>query len=261
MLAAKAQRRATCTEQGCRRLDDDSRTVQRRRLRMELRRLREDRQLTQRQAADCLEWSMSKLVRIEAGSVSVSRADLNALLDCYKVTSQSERERLHALNPRRESWWQEYQYQISHSFAEYLGFESESLAEANRFNLGVSGSLNTSASSNLRMALTVFGVERDQWLARSEDGSAPLLSLASGLLLRAGHFFANSMISAIDQILVSLQMALVKLALARRPFAVHLLIGVLVIAIAMCHRHSREPADGYSPLMVNYRPLAGAVAA
>jgi hypothetical protein len=52
--------------------EDPSR--QRRRLRVELRRVRDAAGLTQRQAVEQLEWSLSKLIRIEAGTVGVSGA-------------------------------------------------------------------------------------------------------------------------------------------------------------------------------------------
>ena len=67
--------------------EDPSR--QRRRLRVELRRVRDAAGLTQRQAAERLEWSLSKLIRIEAGTVGVSVTDLRAMLQLYGVTKQS----------------------------------------------------------------------------------------------------------------------------------------------------------------------------
>lgn len=58
----------------------------RRRPRIELRKAREKAQLTQREAAEALEWSLSKIIRIEAGAVSLSVTDLRALLQRYDVT-------------------------------------------------------------------------------------------------------------------------------------------------------------------------------
>ena len=45
--------------------------VQRRRLRTELRRARLDAQLTQEQVATAMDWSLSKLIRIENGTVGI----------------------------------------------------------------------------------------------------------------------------------------------------------------------------------------------
>jgi transcriptional regulator with XRE-family HTH domain len=58
----------------------------RRRLTAELRRLRADAKLTQRQVADELDWSPSKVIRIEQGAVRIGVTDLQALLKLYDVT-------------------------------------------------------------------------------------------------------------------------------------------------------------------------------
>lgn len=57
----------------------------RRRLRAELRRLRTDRGLTQSQVAHELEWSQSRIVRIEDGNAMIGLMDLQALLSVYDV--------------------------------------------------------------------------------------------------------------------------------------------------------------------------------
>lgn len=61
----------------------------RRRLTAELRRLRSQAKLTQRQVADTLDWSPSKVIRIEQGTVRIGVTDLQALLKLYEVTDQS----------------------------------------------------------------------------------------------------------------------------------------------------------------------------
>jgi transcriptional regulator with XRE-family HTH domain len=58
----------------------------RRRLTAELRRLRAQAKLTQRQVADSLDWSPSKVIRIEQGTVRIGVTDLQALLNLYQVT-------------------------------------------------------------------------------------------------------------------------------------------------------------------------------
>jgi transcriptional regulator with XRE-family HTH domain len=61
----------------------------RRRLTAELRRLRGQAKLTQRQVADSLDWSPSKVIRIEQGTVRIGVTDLQALLNLYKVLDPS----------------------------------------------------------------------------------------------------------------------------------------------------------------------------
>lgn len=59
--------------------------VQRRRLRIELRMARLDARQTQGDVAEAMDWSLSKVIRIETGAVGTSTNDLKALLRFYKV--------------------------------------------------------------------------------------------------------------------------------------------------------------------------------
>ena len=81
---------------------DQGPVVQSALLRSELVRLRKEKALTQQQVARELEWSTSKLIRVEGGASSITKVDLDALLSKYGVTSESYRERLHTLEPRSE---------------------------------------------------------------------------------------------------------------------------------------------------------------
>ncbi|WP_214402643.1 helix-turn-helix domain-containing protein [Pseudonocardia lacus] len=62
----------------------------RRRLRVELRRLRTAADLTQREVADALEWSPSKIIRIESGQVGITVTDLKALVGHYGLNDPDE---------------------------------------------------------------------------------------------------------------------------------------------------------------------------
>jgi transcriptional regulator with XRE-family HTH domain len=61
--------------------EGDSPTAARRRVRLAIRAARDAAGLTQNQVADEMEWSLSKVVRIESGDVSISPNDLRALLE------------------------------------------------------------------------------------------------------------------------------------------------------------------------------------
>jgi transcriptional regulator with XRE-family HTH domain len=65
--------------------ENPSPVVQRLRLRQELRRARLDAGLTQEEVAGAMDWSLSKLVRIENGSNSISTNDLKAILRYYQI--------------------------------------------------------------------------------------------------------------------------------------------------------------------------------
>jgi transcriptional regulator with XRE-family HTH domain len=107
---------------------DQGPVVQSALLRNELVRLRKDRGLTQQQVAGALEWSTSKLIRVEGGASSIAKVDLDALLTTYRVTSESERERLHALNrgAKEPGWWSSYKDDFSPGYLDYVGYEAGS---------------------------------------------------------------------------------------------------------------------------------------
>lgn len=105
---------------------DQGPVVQSALLRGELVRLRKDKGLTQEQVAEELEWSGSKLIRIEGGRSAITKVDLDALLNRYGITSESTRERLQALNrgARDRGWWVKYRNDIAPTYLEYVGLEA-----------------------------------------------------------------------------------------------------------------------------------------
>ncbi|WKU03385.1 helix-turn-helix transcriptional regulator [Micromonospora sp. HUAS LYJ1] len=98
--------------------------VQRRRLRAELRRLRTLKRLTQKEVAERVGWSPSKLIRIETGQVGLSATDLKALLGEYDV---SDPETINSLvkmaKEGRRQQWGPYRDVLNPDFLTYLGFE------------------------------------------------------------------------------------------------------------------------------------------
>lgn len=98
----------------------------RKRLRISLRYWRDQRALTQKQVAEALDWSMSKVVRIESGDVRVSMTDLRALLTLYEVPEANEIGRLTRLAraARQRAWYQDYPNALDQGFEYYLGYES-----------------------------------------------------------------------------------------------------------------------------------------
>jgi transcriptional regulator with XRE-family HTH domain len=104
---------------------EHSPTVRRRRLALELRRLREAAGLTCEEVADHLECSASKISRVETGRVSVSPRDVRDMLELYGVPAE-QRESLVQLarDSRQKGWWHAYSDAIMPQFATYLGLES-----------------------------------------------------------------------------------------------------------------------------------------
>jgi transcriptional regulator with XRE-family HTH domain len=100
--------------------------VQRRRLRTELRTARQDARYTQEQVARSMEWSLSKVIRIESGSVGVSANDLRALLDLYGIASLERVDELLDLAraSRQSSWWsRRYKADISDQYLQFIEYE------------------------------------------------------------------------------------------------------------------------------------------
>ena len=101
--------------------------IQRRRLQRDLRRIREAAGQSQRQAADAMDWSLSKLIRIETGSVAISISDLKALLLHYNVDDSAEVERLVEMaraSKDRRAWWNTYRDATSPQYMSFVAYES-----------------------------------------------------------------------------------------------------------------------------------------
>jgi transcriptional regulator with XRE-family HTH domain len=106
-------------------VSEHSPTVRRRRLALELRRLREAARLTCEEVADHLECSASKISRVETGRVSVSPRDVRDMLELYGVPV-AQRESLVQLarDSRQKGWWHAFSDTMQPQFATYVGLES-----------------------------------------------------------------------------------------------------------------------------------------
>lgn len=97
----------------------------RRRLTVELKRLRNQARLTQRQVADSLDWSPSKVIRIEQGLVRVGVTDLHALLALYGVTDRHTLEDLTVMaRGSKKLPFAEYRDVVSPETFRYFGYEA-----------------------------------------------------------------------------------------------------------------------------------------
>ncbi|MCX4993270.1 MULTISPECIES: helix-turn-helix transcriptional regulator [unclassified Streptomyces] len=97
-----------------------------RRLSRRLRAIREAAGKTQKDVVDALVWSISKVIRMEAGDVGISVTDLRALLQFYGVTDQQQIDELTemVLTSRKQPWWARYSRTMTSSFSSYLGYET-----------------------------------------------------------------------------------------------------------------------------------------
>ncbi|MDQ7907354.1 helix-turn-helix transcriptional regulator [Phytohabitans sp. ZYX-F-186] len=106
--------------------------VARRRVRLALRAAREARGFTQQHVADELDWSLSKVNRIEKGDVTVSKTDLLALLELFGVDDDDLIDELvrAARSSRQRGWWDEPRYRehLTAAMLQLLQFETEATA-------------------------------------------------------------------------------------------------------------------------------------
>jgi transcriptional regulator with XRE-family HTH domain len=100
-------------------------TIYRRRLRNELRNAREAAGKTQRDVAAAMDWSQSKLIRIESGAVNISTNDLRALLGHYGIDSARVGTLVDVARAAREvPRWSIYKDVASPEYIAFLGYES-----------------------------------------------------------------------------------------------------------------------------------------
>ncbi|MFK4064576.1 helix-turn-helix domain-containing protein [Streptomyces sp. NPDC029674] len=118
--------------------------LQRLRLRTELRKARTAAELTQRQVAAKMEWSPSKLIRIEAGEVGISVNDLRPLLDTYGIRDRRKIDELLDLaRGSRRMPYSEYRDLYRKEFLEFLSLESSASIIRHYGALVVPGPLQT----------------------------------------------------------------------------------------------------------------------
>lgn len=165
----------------------------RRRLRSELRRVRETAGLSHKQVAVEMDWSPSKLSRIEAGTVAVSTNDLRVLLGLYQVTEKGRFNELIDVARRareRSPWWHKYRNVASSALLALCGYESSARVLRNFEPLLVPGLLQTDAYA--RELLQFLRGSKDQ---RRIDGLVALRMQRQELLAmqdgRSQHFLLD----------------------------------------------------------------------
>jgi transcriptional regulator with XRE-family HTH domain len=179
----------------------ESPAVARHRLRLALRRAREAHGLTQRQVAKALDWSMSKVNRIEGGEVTMSSTDLHALLQLYGIADRETIQQLveRARASRQRGWWDqpEFREHLTPAIVQALQFERDAKVIRSFQPTLIPGTLQTPAYAAAIMGLTLWTLSdagrdsrrkarlrrREQLLGRS-DPPELLLILDESVLLR-----------------------------------------------------------------------------
>jgi transcriptional regulator with XRE-family HTH domain len=148
-------------------------TTTRRQLVTELRRLRSLAQVNQRQVAEALDWSPSKIYRIEKGDVSISVTDLRALLGYYGVLDRSTVEELVELakGARRPLPFSTYRDVLPPEAIRFFGYEAVASSLVVVQNLVAPGLLQTDEYACALLG-GVMGMERarvDRFIASRRE--------------------------------------------------------------------------------------------
>jgi transcriptional regulator with XRE-family HTH domain len=119
-------------------------TVRRKRLIIELRRLREQAGLTCDEVGQQLDCSGTRISRIETGRIGARPGDVREMLEIYGVTG-AEADSLVQLarEARRKGWWHTYGRMLPTWFEAYLGLEGEAVRIRDFQSLVIPGLLQT----------------------------------------------------------------------------------------------------------------------
>lgn len=92
----------------------------------QLRKLREDKGYTTKEAGEYVQRHQGTVSRFESGEYPIRRGDLLAFLDLYGVTNKRQRQSLIALREEvwRTGWWDGYASDVDHDFIDYVWLES-----------------------------------------------------------------------------------------------------------------------------------------
>src|SRR5215467_12573365 len=101
-------------------------TVRRRRLTVELRRLREQAGLTCEDVGHRLKCSGTQISRMETGRIGARPGDVRELLEIYGVTGAAADSLVQlARDARRKGWWRAYGRVLPPWFEAYVGLEAD----------------------------------------------------------------------------------------------------------------------------------------
>ncbi len=138
--------------------EGDSPTIARRRVRLALREARERADLTQLQVAEEMEWSLSKVIRIENGDVSISPNDLRPLLSYLGIRDKSAVASLIAdariaRTRQRQAWYQapDFRENLTEHMRKLIEYEAEASEIRSYSVYYIPGPLQTTAYATALM--------------------------------------------------------------------------------------------------------------
>ncbi|AEV81412.1 DNA-binding protein [Actinoplanes sp. SE50] len=185
--------------------EGDSPTVARRRVRLAIREARERADLTQLHVAEAMEWSLSKVIRIENGDVSISPNDLRPLLSLLGIRDRAEVTALLADTriaraKQRAAWYQtpDFRDGLTDATRKLVEYENESTEIRSYSIYYVPGHLQTPGYASALMTrfedelsaeqigrrIEARRLRRDSLLPRAASGQLEILVMVDESVLR-----------------------------------------------------------------------------
>jgi len=162
--------------------EEISPTMRGRRLRAELRKLRDESKLTIEAVARQLDWSASKVSRLETGQRGVHPSDVRLLSDVYGVTGERREKMIEmARQSRKHSWWHEFRDTLPEWMVPYLDIESETKLVRTYAEELIPSLLQTEGYAGEVDPADVQRVRRERF---AENGAPPLHAVLSEAALR-----------------------------------------------------------------------------
>ncbi|WTW95721.1 DUF5753 domain-containing protein [Streptomycetaceae bacterium NBC_01309] len=142
---------------------DSQHTLKRKRLGQELRRLREEREISRNAAAAAIKGDVSKISRMELARAYVSPHDLSTLCRLYDVPPQQqfELEQL-IVGKRPRHWWREYSDVMNAHLAEFVALEDDAVVEREYQPMVIPGMLQIAEYITAVMETGLHALGRDQ---------------------------------------------------------------------------------------------------
>src|SRR5689334_15197406 len=135
--------------------------VGRKRLRIALRRAREASGRTQEQVAQAMDWSLSKVIRIETGTVGVSTNDMRALIQLYRISGVQADDLIDlARASRQRPWWMAQRQLLGDVFTHFIGLAAGASTVRMFQTAAIPGLFQTEAYSRACVEDFVTGLRR-----------------------------------------------------------------------------------------------------
>ena len=127
--------------------------------------------LTQQQVADAMDWSLSKMMRIESGEVTISQNDLKPLLTYLGIKDRNVVDalvRAAKASRQRQQWWDkpEFSGRLTPAMKQLISFEAEASVVRNYYPAGIPGVLQTTDYARSVLNLYSYDLEETDIQAR-----------------------------------------------------------------------------------------------